>query len=143
MPNKIDHLISLMFNTRRLIKEKAVEESKNSPLSMIHLESLRFITEKKNPTMKELADYLGVTAPTATSLINILIKNKYVKRVSDKNDRRITRLSITAAGRKNVEINGQKICEKMKMVFDHLTQEEINQLTKILEKIYSYHQANN
>jgi DNA-binding MarR family transcriptional regulator len=129
-----------MFNTGRLIKENTMAESKNPALSMVHLHGLRFIAEKKNPTMRELADFFGVTAPTATSLTNLLIKNKQVRRVSDKKDRRIIRLQITSSGQKNIETGSQEICERMKKVFDKLSQEEINQLIKILEKVYSYHQ---
>lgn len=53
----------------------------------------------KNPTTSsDLADWIGVSLPSISKMIEILVKRELVKRNQNQQDRRETRLELTAKG---------------------------------------------
>jgi DNA-binding MarR family transcriptional regulator len=63
-------------------------------------------TEARGPmTLGELAAYEQVAPPTVTKLVERLEGLGYVTRAQDPSDRRVHRISPTAAGRAQLEIN--------------------------------------
>ncbi len=132
----INHIISLIFKTNRLIRKRLIKRKKHlDPFSILRFEALRYIVEKKNPLMKEVADYFCITPPSVTSLIDSLVKSGVVKRVYDKNDRRAIRLFITSKGKKEFEKGINKINDNMRKVLRQLNLKELKNLMKILEKL--------
>lgn len=134
VPN-IEQLISMIFTTSRMIRDRAKDREKIDPFSYLQLETLRYVAEKGNPSMKDIADYLCITPPSATSLINGLVKTKQLERVFDKDDRRLIRLAVTAKGRGTLEDGFKKITRRMQAVLSKLNEKERSDLIKILEKL--------
>ncbi len=132
--SNVDHLVSLIFATKRLIMENIKDSEKIDPFSFLRLEVLRFIKEKVNPTMKDIANYLCITPPSATSLINALVKKGLVRRVRDKKDRRMIRLEVTDKGEKHLKKEFERITRKIKKIYTRLSDKEIKELIKILKK---------
>ena len=64
----IEQLISMIFAVSRLIRECAKDREKIDPFSFLRLETLRYVTEKDNPSMKDVADYLCVTPPSGLNM---------------------------------------------------------------------------
>jgi len=140
----IKYIILLIFKTSRLIREQLKKEKRHSdPFSILRLEALRYIAEKKNPLMKEIADYFCITPPSATSLINPLVKSGMLERIYDKNDRRAIRLSITLKGRKELKKGFDKINNNMKKILNQLNINEQRNLIKILEKLSKIYENSN
>jgi len=140
----IDYIISLIFKTDRLIYKRLKREKKRlDPFSVLRLEALRYIAEKKNPSMREVADYFCITPPSATSLINSLVRLKLVKRIYDKNDRRAICLFITSKGEKELEKGIKRINENMRKVLSQLNSKELKNLIKILEKLSKIYENSN
>jgi len=132
----INHIISLIFKASRLIHEQLRKEKKYPDLfSGLRLEALRYIAEKKNPLMKEVADYFCITPPSATSLINPLVKSGALRRVYDKDDRRVVRLFITSKGRKELKRGLSEVDDNMRKILTQLNTDEQKNLIKILEKL--------
>lgn len=143
---KIDKITTLIFNVSRKMHFNIKNERPEKDLwSMVRLEALRFVSENKNPTMRELADYLLITPPSTTTLISPLIKDKMLKRVEDKVDRRKTRLLITAKGKKYFLDSHRKLNEFMKKSLLILDEREQENLIIILEKLLGvcHHSENN
>lgn len=138
--DKIDYLVSQLFATGRIIQEHTKSRNKIDPFSHLQLETLRYVAEKDNPSMKEIASYLCVTSPSATSIINWLVKAGQLKRIYDAKDRRIVRLNITAEGKIVLGRCFKKILGRMQEVLKNLNEKEINDFIKILEKLSSVHQ---
>jgi len=130
---KIDRAISLIFSVSRMIKEKYCSDRQKS-ISGVKLETLRYIKENK-PLMKDIAEYLSITPPSATSLINHLVEAKLVERIRDKKDRRIVRMNITGFGEKKFTEGMTMVADRMKKVLSSLNDKEKENLIKILEKI--------
>ncbi|MDR3547667.1 MAG: MarR family transcriptional regulator [Candidatus Pacebacteria bacterium] len=96
-------LFSLLFEMTRLMKREISRECTFIP-SFLHAETLRFIQTSEQegmaPTMKDVADYLKIAPPSATSLVNSFVKDHVIMRVADPKDRRIVRLSLSKKGEK-------------------------------------------
>lgn len=101
---------------------------------MLQLEALRFI-EAERPTMKKIAEYLHIKAPSATSLVNNLVKNSYVKREEDRSDRRVVLMKITNAGRTYLKDGYDRMTENTKQVLMKLKKNQIDNFIQIMEEI--------
>ena len=88
--------------------------------------------------MKEIADCLMVTAPSATSLINNLMKDAMVERKEEEEDRRIVRITITKKGNEYLKKEMAAVTNKIRKNLEALTSKEQEQLAKILEKIVNH-----
>ena len=133
-PKKIEYLISLFFNTGRLIKERSCNSKDIDPISMLKLEAIRLI-EVEKPTMKRIAEYLNIKAPSATSLINGLVKVKDVKRITNPNDRRVVQMIVTDKGKKFLKNGLKQMTEKAKEILLKLKQDQIDNFIQIMEEI--------
>jgi DNA-binding MarR family transcriptional regulator len=131
--DQISQIISLIFTIRQTFHEKIAGTSccKASPL---HIITLKFIKNKK-PLMKEIADYLAITPPSATALVNNFIVLGLVKREEDKDDRRTVRIVMTEKGKKYMEDNVKEVFKKMRNNLETLSKTEQKQLGKILAKV--------
>ncbi len=140
---KIEYLISLFFDTGRLIKEKSNNSEDlncssihKSHFSMLRIEAIVLI-EKEEPTMKRLADYLHIKAPSATSLVSSLVKVGFIKRLANSNDRRMVQMKITDKGREFIKDGSKQMTEKLKEVLSKLKQDQIDNFIKIMQDINS------
>ena len=122
-----------MFVAGRLLRERAMVDG--SSISYLHLATLRYIAEKKQPLMREVAQYLRVAPPSATSLVNTLVKQGELRRIADEEDRRATRLELTAQGHKTVHDGLRRKHDLMQNVIKGLGERDRTDLKKILEKI--------
>lgn len=129
----LDELIELVFTMNRLTKE-GMEHEKSSP-SYIQLQALAFISRQKKPTMKDIAEYLNITPPSTTFLINNLVKFDLVKRIYDNDDKRIIRLSISNKGRKELEMGFVKSKKHLHKKLSLLSIEERKNFISILKKL--------
>lgn len=136
MPEKktINDLIELFFSTSKLIKDK-LKSDIGCQLSPVHLGLLKFIRENGSPTMHELADYLSVSAPAATSFIENLIKNGMLERIDDKSDRRIIRVAISQAGQKKLELTMTEVRRSLSGALEKMTKEQLEILCEALNKL--------
>lgn len=133
--SKINRIISLIFTTSRLIREKSKGKEHPDPFSFLQFETLRYVAEKENPLMKDVADYLYITPPSATSLIDGLVTAKMLERNSDKNDRRIIRVSITPRGQKILDTGFSETANRMRRILTKLDEMDQKNLIEILEKL--------
>jgi len=133
MNKRIDRLISLIFTTRRMMHDQK-EPHKGKNCSFLHLITLHFVEQEK-PLMKDIADFLGVAPPSATSLVNTLITSELVHREADKGDRRNVRIVISKKGEKFLEAHKKLMAEKTRANLNKLSAVEQQQLEKILTKI--------
>ncbi len=136
----IDQLVANIFLTTKVIhRQMSVSSKKSYPL--IYYILLRFIEEKK-PLMIDIANFLSIKPPSVTFLINKLIKFKLVTRDCLADDRRKTRILLTAKGKKTIEGEIKKSVGKLKGIFSCLSQKEQQELIKILTKIRAYEKNN-
>jgi DNA-binding MarR family transcriptional regulator len=132
--NNLNKIISLIFLTRQQVF-KEITFAKKPLFSFVQLLTIQFIKERRKTTMKEVAGFLNITPPSATSLINILVKNGVLARREGVGDRRIVWLKITPKGEKILKRGYAQIAGKIKETLSCLSEKEQKALIHILEKI--------
>ena len=90
--------------------------------------------ERGPHTLAELAQDMGTDAPAATVLINALETRGLVKRTVDPADRRVKRVSLTAAGRRVLAVV-EKITDEPPAAIERLPAAELAAFRRTLEKV--------
>lgn len=131
-----EEITALILSVGRAIRKQSLSEDKRKrKLSVIQIETLRFIRENKKVLMKDLAEYLFIAPPSATSIADELFRRKLVARSADRKDRRIIKIALTAKGRKTLENSIQGKLEWFRKKIETLSSREKKSLRKILEKL--------
>ena len=133
--NATDEIVSQFFGAIRILKHKLDLTSPIFHLPIAQLETLRFIGEKKQVSMKEVADCLAITPPSVTVLINNLVTLGFIQRQSQKNDRRTIHLLLTKKGADAMDKSMEQRCKIFKKLLGKLNSREQLQLVNILEKM--------
>lgn len=123
-----------------IIREKIIE--KNPESSILELKTLGIVSKNENISMKTLAEYLHISSPSTTEIINKLEKNRKLKRTPSKTDRRIVSLKITPLGKKNLEKCLKQASVKIDKLFDTFTQKQKKDFEEILETIITNQKQN-
>jgi DNA-binding MarR family transcriptional regulator len=133
--NSTDEIVSALFSAFTILKTRLSFKATFFQLPMAQMETLRLIAEKKQVQMKEVASFLSITPPSATVLIGNLVKAGYVKRHSDKHDRRTIHLSLTETGSAVLQKGVKDRCRDLKKLIGNLSGKEQVELLEILKKM--------
>ena len=125
--------IFVAFHQKLVISfRKKLEDMK---FTFPQLETLRFIREKKNPTMKDIADYLSISAPSATSMVEYLSKKGLLKRKIDSKDRRTVRVVTTSNAFKLLDSFNKIKSLMFRDMFKNLNEGDKKKLAGIFKKL--------
>ena len=131
----IRRAISLFFAVRRTMRTAFAQGKKLDPSTWLRIETMKFIMDHDEPKMKDVADYLSITAPSATSLVGTLVKSGFVASSAGRSDRRTSRLVLTPKGKtelKSAMIRGTK---HLASLFAVLSDKELAAFSAALERI--------
>jgi DNA-binding MarR family transcriptional regulator len=126
---------SLFFAVRGLVRTRLAEGKKLNPSAWLHVETMIYIRDNDGPSMRAIAEHLSITAPSATSLIAVLIKSGLARRDRDARDARASRIYLTKKGEKLLvatQTHGRKV---LASVFAPLSPGELVTLNTLLEKV--------
>lgn len=130
-----DALVDVMFTWGRIMRQKMHEWQPDLPF--VQFGALTHIADK-HPTMTEVAAYLKVAAPAATTIVEELVKRGFISRVHDERDRRVVRLEPTKRGKallvKSAALKAKFMQENLK----ELSSAEREKLTAIISKIVDH-----
>jgi len=114
-----------------LINKKVLRENdlyKLDDLYPSHVQILLLLAKNKQLTMSEISKEIHVINSNLTPLVDKLIKLGYLKRQPSKKDRRVVHISLTASGKKQVEKHRLYAIEYLKMQFESIEDEQLNEL---------------
>ncbi|MEG3842537.1 MarR family transcriptional regulator [Microcoleus sp. herbarium14] len=94
-------------------------------LSISQFRSLMFLYRYPGSSLSKLADYLGVTRPTASAICERLVQENFVDRKEHPQERRAVVLSLTETGRARLEEIRTITCSNISPMFEDLSEEEI------------------
>jgi len=126
--------VSLLLDVGRIIRTRMEREL---PLSFSQCETLRLLEQGKNTTMHAIAAHFKIAAPSATAIVNELVRAHLVARAENAKDRREVLLHLTRNGKKllhSVETKRKKVVAG---VLSILPERDKKQLDAILGKILS------
>lgn len=86
-------------------------------------------------TVGRIADLAGVTAPTATRMLDALERAGVVARSADRDDRRCVNVRLTAPGRKLVRAKRVAVSARRAELFARLSPEEGDEATRLLARL--------
>ena len=95
---------------------------------------LSFIPECK---MTELAHSLSVTLPTATSIVDTLVRKGFVERFGVKSDRRMVALKLMPKGRLIIDAHKKHRRQQLAGIFSKLKPSDQKKFLLSLERIYN------
>lgn len=128
-------LIETIFSFSRCAKEKMGVKLHGLQISVVQLQTLILIKKQKAISMKKIAQYLQVELPSATSLIDHLVKGELVTRKINSKDKRLMDVSITEKGKSILEKVKKERTKAMKIMLSPLSEEEKQQLLAVLKKM--------
>jgi DNA-binding MarR family transcriptional regulator len=124
--------VLIMF--RHAMTASLLEEAKDSKCSLSHFEILMYIAEKGKVTMKDIASWLHITPPSASTLIDILVSKKFVTRTQSEKDRRTVYITLDKEAHKIFYSIHKKKMSMFKKTLSKLNEEDKEQLARILIK---------
>ena len=129
----VQHMMSVMRHVRHPGPPPGEQ-----PLSPPQANLLFAIAHKRGGTsVKELAEFTGVTPGAITQFVDALAEKGLVMREGDPADRRIVRLKLTDFAKNQFKKFRQEHLASFSKVFEVLSDEEIKQLIALMEKIES------
>ena len=109
---------------------------KEISINDMHIIDAIGVSETKN--MSTVARAMAVTVGTLTTAINNLVKKGYVSRVRSPEDKRVVLLSLTEKGVRAYEKHAAFHRQMVKTVMDGFEGQEMEVLTRALEKLRRY-----
>ena len=119
----------------KIARHAHAEAFANIHITPAQILMLMFIKNHGQCKVNTLAKERKISPPTATGLIDRLVKGGYVKRGSDAEDRRAVLVSLTKKGENVVDLHLCTIQDLWKSVLIKLSHEEQEQYLHILRKI--------
>jgi DNA-binding MarR family transcriptional regulator len=125
------NIIKEVFDLARYINANQAE----SKLTMIQLRTVMFIEKKDTVKPTAIARNFSITPASVTSQIDNLVKEGWLERIYNKDDKRVIEVTLTETGKrelpkeiKNLEVNNKKLFESLEI-------NEQKTLLELLEKI--------
>ena len=131
----INELQDLLLLFKRTLSDLYRKETMPLHCSISHLEILHYISEHKNPTMKDIAAHLRITPPSVTTLIDAMVESKLVKRENAAGDRRSVRVLLTPQAKKLQVSLQKKKTALLTSLLKKLTIEQKQQLSDIIRTL--------
>jgi DNA-binding MarR family transcriptional regulator len=97
--------------------------------------ALAALYSKKRSTMSELAELASIDRTTLTRTVDRMQDAGWIERLADEEDMRVTRLALTAAGRRMFERIWPEVQRLNELALAGLSKGEIDSLKKILERM--------
>lgn len=131
----VEEAVSLFFSVKQIIRTHLAQGKKRNPSAWLRIETLKFIADHHEPQMKDIADYLSITAPSTTSLVAGLVADGLVVSHADPSDRRSSRLALTKKGKAELLKNMARGMKLLEELFSVLSEKELKNFTAALARI--------
>ena len=96
---------------------------------------LDILSRDKESRMSDMARYMGITTAAMTGIIDRLVRDGYVARTSDADDRRVINIKLTGKGVSTVKSLLEQKKRMITKIFGVLSEKERNEYLEILTRI--------
>jgi len=131
-PGKSESLEDVLLAFRRIMTEALRVEAKRLGQSLSHLEVLKIVAERGNPSLKDVARQLRITPPTASVLVEALVRKKLLTREASVGDRRTVRIGLAPAANQLFASLHEKKFSLFKKMLSRLNRADQKKLVEIL-----------
>jgi DNA-binding MarR family transcriptional regulator len=133
--DKVTELIPVIM--KEYVKHQ-VDEFDKLKITMPQFFVLELVNRQGEAKMSDLAKFVNVTTAAMTGIVSRLVKNNYVIRVSEPDDRRVINIKLTPKGAKVVREMVQKRKEITIKMFGSISPEEREEYLKILTHVHEH-----
>ena len=123
------------FRATRRARGRAIGPLEGSSLTLAQYQLLEALQTAERLPVSELAASAGVAPPTATRMLDALVREGVVARTPCEDDRRVVRVALTEGGRDAVATAGRQVAERRARVRDQLSPEEQAQAAALLRRL--------
>lgn len=135
--DRVEKVRRLFMKIMPRINSRLINPGSDDPMSNFtfsELKVLQLYKEKAKYKMSEIANACGMPLPTATHVVDKMVKHNLVKRTADEKDRRVIFIEFTAEGKEAMEKCETHHKENMKKFIDILDKEDQERLVKTMEQ---------
>lgn len=120
-----------------------MRQGRSADLSVPQFRALLFIQRNSGASLSEVADHLGLTLPSTSTLVDGLVQRSLVTRVPVEGNRRRIRLALTDTGRPLLEQARQYAQEVLAQRLCNLTEDEQQTIVLSMELLHKLFQPAN
>ena len=95
-----------------------------------------YLNHNKPETAGNISKKFGLSAPTISNVIKTLYQKKFIKKIKDKNDKRVYKISMTEEGYHFLNDLIPEYHDRYKKIFSEFTDEELRCLEQISLKLF-------
>ena len=128
----------IMDTAPKIMQSIRVEmrRGRGADLSIPQFRTLRFIQRNPDSSLSDLADYLGLTLPSASKLVDGLVKQELVSRHESTADRRCLTLVLTQNGESIVNSARDSAQANLTKILGGLSEDELQAVHQAMELLY-------
>lgn len=134
MNNEFKAVIEIL-RASNLLVDDLKKTLKNYPINTTEFSVMEFLYSKGEKSIQEIRDRILLASGSATYVVDNLERKEYVRRIVNQNDRRVTYIKLTEAGKDLINDIFPTHKKNTKKIFNDLTNEELIILKEILKKI--------
>lgn len=134
MNNEFKAVIGIL-RASNLLVDDLKKTLKNYPINATEFSVMEFLYSKGEKSIQEIRDRILLASGSATYVVDNLERKEYVRRIVNQNDRRVTYIKLTEAGKNLINDIFPTHKKNTKKIFNDLTNEELITLKEILKKI--------
>ena len=134
MNNEFKVVIGILRASNLLVADLK-KTLKNYPINTTEFSVMEFLYSKGEKSIQEIRDRILLASSSATYVVDNLERKEYVRRIVNQNDRRVTYIKLTEAGKDLINDIFPTHKKNTKKIFNDLTNEELIILKEILKKI--------
>ena len=133
-----DRMIELLPQLIRGLAQYEHNYLSRGEITLPQLWVLEYLSRHGSSPMNGLAQFLKISKPAATGLVDRLIAQGLVRREEDKHDRRVVRVRITAKGRRIISNIWKQKRNTLVKVFGQISPSDRTQYITILERVVTH-----
>ena len=134
MNNEFNAVIGIL-RASNLLVDDLKKTLKNYPINATEFSVMEFLYSKGEKSIQEIRDRILLASGSATYVVDNLERKEYVRRIVNQNDRRVTYIKLTEAGKDLINDIFPTHKKNTKKIFNDLTNGELITLKEILKKI--------
>jgi MarR family transcriptional regulator, organic hydroperoxide resistance regulator len=123
------------FSAVRRSRARAAREAGAGELTVSQYQLLSALRERSERPVGELAEAAGVTTPTATRMLDGLVRAGVAERRHSTSDRRVVTVRLTARGRQLMTRKEEIVDAKRRALFESLSPSERGQVERLLRRL--------
>jgi DNA-binding MarR family transcriptional regulator len=125
------------FSAVRRSRARAAREAGAGELTVSQYQLLSDLAEGCERSVGELAEAAAVTTPTATRMLDGLVRAGVAERRQSTTDRRVVTVTLTAKGQRLMKRKQAVVDAKRRALFESLTPSERRQVERLLGRLAS------